>query len=118
MSHGCFECCMLRGWGDKARSIPPPTAGTNPWPGRLERRESHTPSPRDRQQLPGPPARTWRQRQRQSPRPRPWGSGFGGVAGLDPPVRSEPQGGAKRWLKLSDCFYFHINKTEPKAALI
>lgn len=29
-----------------------------------------------------------------------------------------PQGGARHWRKLSDCFYFHINKTEPKAALI
>lgn len=43
---------------------------------------------------------------------RGWGSG------LSPPVRAESWGVARHRLKLSDCFYFHINKTEPKAALI
>lgn len=38
--------------------------------------------------------------------------------GLSALVGAEPWGGAGHWLKLSDCFYFHINKTEPKAALI
>lgn len=67
-----------------------PAVGTNPCLGWLEHKK---PSPPWNRQRP------WR-----------WVIAFWGVW-------AEPWGVAGHQLKLSDCFYFHINKTEPKAAL-